>query len=155
LPGATVGKAYSQAVSASDGATPYSYAVTAGALPGGLTLDAASGILACTPTTSAHSPVTTRVSPSADGLTLGFATSLAQMEAARDNAYGATDAASSPINVWVDGALLAHNNEENGGKWGIFAMVSTGADYLLSEKAFARPVLPLRPDDRPNGETRS
>nr|WP_256483868.1 putative Ig domain-containing protein [Aliihoeflea sp. 40Bstr573] len=84
---------------------------------------------------SANNPVTTRMSPSADGLALGFASSLAQMKAARNSVDGATNAGSSLFNIWVDGALLAHHNEENGGKWGSFAMVSLGADYLLSERA--------------------
>lgn len=50
LPGATVGAAYSGAVSANGGIAPYSFAVTAGALPAGLTL-ASNGSLTGTPTT--------------------------------------------------------------------------------------------------------
>lgn len=50
LPAATTGAAYSQALSASGGAAPYSYAVTAGALPGGITLSA-DGTLSGTATT--------------------------------------------------------------------------------------------------------
>ncbi|WP_295215675.1 putative Ig domain-containing protein [uncultured Brevundimonas sp.] len=49
LPNGTVGVAYSQTVSASGGAAPYTYAVTAGALPAGMTLNA-SGSLSGTPT---------------------------------------------------------------------------------------------------------
>ncbi|MGV9009922.1 putative Ig domain-containing protein [Brevundimonas sp.] len=51
LPGATVGAAYSGAVSASGGIAPYSFAVTGGALPAGLTLTS-NGSLTGTPTTS-------------------------------------------------------------------------------------------------------
>ncbi|MCK8782505.1 putative Ig domain-containing protein [Rhizobium sp. NTR19] len=80
--------------------------------------------------------VTTKVSPSERGLTLGFSTSLAQMEAARDAADGVTDAIPSLFNVWIDGTFLAHNRDGNGnGKWGSFAALSIGADYLLTEKA--------------------
>lgn len=79
-------------------------------------------------------PVAAYVSPSKGGLALGFATSLAQMAAARENPDGVGGAASSPFNIWIDGAFLAHNRGENGGKWGSFGMVSLGADYLLSEK---------------------
>lgn len=50
LPGATVGAAYSGAVSANGGIAPYSFAVTAGSLPAGLTL-ASNGSLTGTPTT--------------------------------------------------------------------------------------------------------
>ena len=52
LPDAAVGTAYSQTVTASGGATPYSYAVTAGALPGGLALNTTSGVVSGTPTST-------------------------------------------------------------------------------------------------------
>ncbi len=45
VPTATVGLAYNQTISASGGTAPYSYAVTAGSLPAGLTLNAATGII--------------------------------------------------------------------------------------------------------------
>ena len=48
LPGATVGQSYSQALTASGGTSPYTYAVTGGALPAGLTLS--NGTIAGTPT---------------------------------------------------------------------------------------------------------
>jgi large repetitive protein len=84
---------------------------------------------------TATDPVAARLAPSADGVTLGFGTSLAQMQAARDGADGSSGALSLPFNVWVDGTLMAHNRRENDGKWGSFGMVSLGADYLLSERA--------------------
>ncbi|SDY91237.1 outer membrane autotransporter barrel domain-containing protein [Lysobacter sp. yr284] len=49
IPGATVGAAYNQAFTASGGTAPYAFAVSAGALPAGLTLDTA-GALTGTPT---------------------------------------------------------------------------------------------------------
>ncbi|WP_425520158.1 putative Ig domain-containing protein [Xanthomonas cannabis] len=51
LPAATAGSAYSQNLSASGGTAPYSFAITAGALPAGLTLSS-SGMLSGTPTAS-------------------------------------------------------------------------------------------------------
>ena len=51
LANATAGAAYGQAITASGGTAPYSYAVTAGALPAGITLST-SGTLAGTPTAS-------------------------------------------------------------------------------------------------------
>ncbi|GAA4424753.1 hypothetical protein GCM10023090_18690 [Acidovorax lacteus] len=50
LPGGTRTVAYNASVTASGGTTPYSYAVTAGALPGGLTLST-NGVITGTPTT--------------------------------------------------------------------------------------------------------
>ncbi|GAB3868491.1 hypothetical protein GCM10028824_13540 [Hymenobacter segetis] len=48
VPGGTVGVAYSQALSASGGTAPYTYVITAGALPSGLSLT--NGTIAGTPT---------------------------------------------------------------------------------------------------------
>jgi hypothetical protein len=50
-PNGTVGVAYNQTITASGGTAPYTFAVTAGALPAGLTLTTA-GVLAGTPTTA-------------------------------------------------------------------------------------------------------
>ncbi|RYF79275.1 MAG: hypothetical protein EOO29_17730, partial [Comamonadaceae bacterium] len=44
LPNGNAGTAYNQTVTASGGASPYSYAITAGALPSGVTLNTAGGI---------------------------------------------------------------------------------------------------------------
>ncbi|MFN7152055.1 MAG: beta strand repeat-containing protein [Acidovorax sp.] len=50
LPGGTVAAAYSQTVTASGGTGPYSFAITAGAVPAGLSLSPLSGALSGTPT---------------------------------------------------------------------------------------------------------
>lgn len=50
LPDGTVGTAYSQTLAATGGITPLSWSVASGALPGGLTLDPASGAISGTPT---------------------------------------------------------------------------------------------------------
>ena len=84
---------------------------------------------------NAVDPVTARLTPSGDGMAAAFSTSLAQMEAAQDSADGIAGGHASPFNIWIDGALMAHNRDENGGKWGGFGMLNLGADYLLSEKA--------------------
>ena len=53
LAGGTPGAAYSASITpASGGTAPYAYAVTAGALPGGLTLNVASGAITGTPSTT-------------------------------------------------------------------------------------------------------
>jgi hypothetical protein len=76
---------------------------------------------------TATDPLTTRVTPSETGLTGSFSTSLTQLNSAADYA--------APFNIWVDGTLMLHNREQNDGRWGSFAMINFGADYLLSEKA--------------------
>ncbi len=66
LPAATVGAAYSQTLSASGGTAPYTYAVTAGALPAGLTLSSA-GVLSGTPTAGGTFNVTVTATDSSTG----------------------------------------------------------------------------------------
>ncbi|MEO4001766.1 putative Ig domain-containing protein [Mesorhizobium sp. CAU 1732] len=56
MPSATVGTPYSLTINGSGGATPYSYSLSAGALPDGLTLDPATGAIAGTPITSGLYP---------------------------------------------------------------------------------------------------
>jgi hypothetical protein len=50
LPNATVNVAYSQTITAQGGLPPYTYAITAGTLPAGITLDSATGTFSGTPT---------------------------------------------------------------------------------------------------------
>ncbi|MDZ3833321.1 MAG: putative Ig domain-containing protein [Sphingopyxis sp.] len=63
LPGATVAASYSQTISASGGVAPYSFSVTAGALPGGLTLSPG-GVLSGTPTAGGNFTFTITASDS-------------------------------------------------------------------------------------------
>lgn len=59
LPNPTAGAAYSQALTASGGAAPYSYAFTAGSLPAGLTFSA-DGVISGTPTFAGPVSITVR-----------------------------------------------------------------------------------------------
>lgn len=79
--------------------------------------------------------ITTSLTPTEDGVNASFSTSMAQMHAARDQADGIVDTYHSPFNIWIDGSFLLHNREDNGNKWGSFAMLNLGADFLLNEKA--------------------
>ena len=58
LPGGTLGTAYSQTVSATGGTGSYTFSVSAGSLPAGLSLNAATGAITGTPTTAATSNFT-------------------------------------------------------------------------------------------------
>ena len=64
LPAATVGTAYSQTITATGGTAPYTFAVTTGSLPAGLTLSSA-GVLSGTPTAGGSFPITVTVTDSA------------------------------------------------------------------------------------------
>nr|WP_282440592.1 putative Ig domain-containing protein [Stenotrophomonas indicatrix] len=58
VPGATVGAGYSQTLSGSGGTAPYTFAITAGSLPAGLSLNTSTGALAGTPTAAGTFTVT-------------------------------------------------------------------------------------------------
>jgi len=61
LPADTVGVAYNQTLTASGGTTPYTWAVTSGSLPSGLSLGASTGAITGTPSASGTSNFTVRV----------------------------------------------------------------------------------------------
>lgn len=61
LQGGVVGTAYSETISAQGGTPPYSFAVTSGSLPAGLSLAGSTGIVSGTPSTAATSTFTVTV----------------------------------------------------------------------------------------------
>ncbi|MHB8393447.1 MAG: G1 family glutamic endopeptidase [Candidatus Dormibacteria bacterium] len=63
LPGATVGVAYSASLQASGGTPPYSWAITSGALPSGISLSSG-GVISGTPSAAATSNFTVRATDS-------------------------------------------------------------------------------------------
>jgi Putative Ig domain len=65
LPNGTVQSAYSSTLQASGGTTPYTWSVTVGTLPTGLTLNAATGKISGVPTTSGTSTFTVTATDSA------------------------------------------------------------------------------------------
>jgi len=58
LPGGVIGASYSRTLSATGGTAPYTWSVSTGKLPAGLTLNAASGLISGTPTGTSSTPVT-------------------------------------------------------------------------------------------------
>ncbi|MBL4779800.1 putative Ig domain-containing protein [Ralstonia sp.] len=64
---AQVTTAYSQTFTATGGTAPYTYAVTTGTLPAGLSLNASTGVLSGTPTTLGSSSFTVRATDSSTG----------------------------------------------------------------------------------------
>ena len=80
LPAGTAGNAYGQALAAAGGRAPYTWSVTAGALPGGVALDGSTGTLAGTPAGAGVFEFTVRVSDgSASAATKAFTLSIAQL----------------------------------------------------------------------------
>jgi hypothetical protein len=86
LPGGQAGIPYSQALQASGGTAPYTWGVSSGSLPAGLTLSS-SGQIAGTPTAAANASFTVRVTDSAPGSAQGSAT--------------------APLSITIAGALTA------------------------------------------------
>jgi thermitase len=67
LPAGTAGTAYSTALSATGGTSPYTWSITAGTLPSGITLSPSAGTLSGTPMAAASATLTFRVADSAGG----------------------------------------------------------------------------------------
>ena len=63
-PTATVGNSFILALSATGGITPYTYSISAGALPAGLTLNAATGAISGIPTAASNASFTVKVADS-------------------------------------------------------------------------------------------
>ena len=66
LPGGTAGTAYSTTLQASGGTTPYSWSVSAGTLPAGLSLAASTGVISGTPTAAGTASFTVQVKDAAN-----------------------------------------------------------------------------------------
>ena len=67
VPNATLGTAYSQTLAAGGGMGPYTYAVTSGTLPAGISLNGSTGVLSGTPTALGSSTFTVRATDSSTG----------------------------------------------------------------------------------------
>jgi len=65
LPGGIVGTAYAQTLAAAGGVTPYTWSITGGGLPAGLTLNASTGLISGNPTTAGKATFTASVKDSA------------------------------------------------------------------------------------------
>jgi hypothetical protein len=64
LPGGSVGTAYSTTLAASGGVAPYTWSVTSGALPAGLSINSTTGVISGTPTATGSSTFTVTVADS-------------------------------------------------------------------------------------------
>jgi hypothetical protein len=89
---------------------------------------------------SGSQPGVINVSPAGDGLTLNFASSLADLKAWGEAGNAAQALATAPpkaqpFNVWIDGTATVHFGAESGtDHWGNFGMLSGGADYLVNDQ---------------------
>src|SRR5205807_2060667 len=71
LPAATVGSAYFASVTASGGSSPYTFSISAGALPTGLSLNGSTGAISGTPTVAGTASFTVHASDSSSTAATG------------------------------------------------------------------------------------
>jgi hypothetical protein len=89
LPGGTVSTPYSQQMSATGGASPYTFALTSGTLPTGLSLSS-SGLISGTPSLAITAPITIRATDS-HGATGSLATTLSTVASGSLRVIAQTD----------------------------------------------------------------
>lgn len=80
-------------------------------------------------------PGTVTANTSGNSQVLGFATSLAEINAAGGAAEALAEggAAKLPFNVWLDTRLTLHARTDETDYWGDFALAALGADYLFAD----------------------
>lgn len=132
LPAATVGLSYSQSVGASGGTAPYTFEVTSGSLPSGLTLSP-SGVLYGTPAASGSFSFTVRAADS-DGCSgrTGFSITVSVPPPVI-----ASIAKQSPFSLLVTGSNIQSGIKVliNGSQWNILAWKSTVKLKILGGSA--------------------
>ena len=94
-PGGVVGTAYTDTLTAAGGTTPYTWSVSAGTPPAGITLNASTGVLAGTPTAGGTANFTVKVTD-AGGLTATQATSITVLAGALSIVQSANVATTTP-----------------------------------------------------------
>src|SRR5712692_1248591 len=93
LPGGQVNVAYSTTLAASGGTQPYSWAITVGSLPAGLSLSSSTGAISGTPTASGTATFTAQVKDS----------SATQQSASKQLSIAIAAAAPSPVSITTTG----------------------------------------------------
>lgn len=124
LPQATVNQPYQSAVEANGGFQPYTFALTSGALPGGLTLDPSTGTISGTPTTTGTATFTVTATDSAAVPTTSTPIALSINTVASTTALNITTSAIASAMAGVD---YSAQLTSIGGTAPILWSVTTGA----------------------------
>jgi FtsP/CotA-like multicopper oxidase with cupredoxin domain len=118
LPGGNVGNAYNQTLAATGGTLPYTWSVSVGTLPAGLTLNAGTGVISGIPTAIVTSNFTVTVSDAAartatKALSIAIAAALPVVPAAPSNLVATPASATRITLTWTDNS----NNETSFAVW--------------------------------------
>ncbi len=153
LPGGTVGVAYSTTLARSGGTPPYTWSITAGVLPAGLSLTASTGGIVGTPTTAGTFSFTVQLTDSATTVSKPLSLTIAGAIANTGFRAPTTQAAvtssagdnngfeTSPTNAFATDGLFAV--DANSGTGTGTGCTSTGKDkHLFYTYGFVPPVLP-------------
>ncbi len=124
LPAATAEVAYSQAIIANGGTAPYTYAISSGALPPGLSLNSATGSLSGTPTAAGSFSFSVRATDSSSGAGAPFSATRTYTQA-----VNAPSIAISPSTLPGAQVAAAYSQQltASGGNGSYSYTVSTGA----------------------------
>jgi hypothetical protein len=106
LPNGTVSTAYSTTLTATGGATPYSWTISSGSLPAGLSLTASTGAISGTPTTANTYSFTVKVTD-ANSNTATKSLSITIAAAAQPPTITTTSLPSGTVGVAYSGTLVA------------------------------------------------
>jgi len=111
LPGGTVNSAYNQTLSATGGVTPYTWSISSGSLPAGLSLVASTGAITGTPSTSGTANFTARVADNASStatqalsIVVSAAASFQYAESLSQSSTGSTTYVNKVSLTWTPGA---------------------------------------------------
>ena len=122
-----VGTSYSQTLAATGGLTPYTWSISSGTLPGGLTLNATTGVISGIPTTAGSSTITARVQ---DANSATATRSLSITISANQTAVAANDSYSTNQNTSLTVAapgVLANDSDPEGST--LTAQLASGTSH--------------------------
>jgi putative Ig domain-containing protein len=124
LPGATAAKAYSGSLSAAGGTAPYTWSVTSGQLPSGLSLSASSGGISGTPTTVGTANFSATVTDSGSPAQTASASTSIAVAAAAPQALAIT---SSTLPSGTNGVAYSQALQVSGGTPGYAWSITSGS----------------------------
>jgi uncharacterized repeat protein (TIGR01451 family) len=104
LPNATAGTAYSQTITPTGGTSPFTFAITSGALPDGLSLNTSSGLVSGTPTAPGIFSFIVKATDSSTGTGAPFSVSKTYTLSVADGGSSGNSTSSTTVNI---GSVLA------------------------------------------------